>query len=158
MKPDITDLLGASCRILETVVAPGLSQPHPREALQGVLETLRALQAGWPRVLPFLVWDNTATHELLSAVRSRLEGPDAQPLDAVLREPEPEQTDTPAVQARNQALRGCLEALLADGSPAVRAALAPLRDPLLRHFEERARRTPIRLVPEIPRSTPAPEA
>jgi len=152
VRPDVSELIGSLCRILEDVVAPEVAQDYPREVLHGVVSTLRAVQEGWPRVLPFLAWDNQGMAELLR----RVQGSDGTTVDTTAG-PTDDPTDVIAAQARNQTLRAALATLLADDDPAVRAARAPVDDDILRHLEERARRTPIRHIPEMPRVTPPAE-
>lgn len=158
MRPDIGELLAASCRILEDSVAPELAQPYAREVLQGVVDTLRALQEGWPRVLPFLLWDNTGTRALLQSIGIQLGAAMTEELATLLQAPQPDPTDILAIHATNQRLREALARVLTSDDPSTRHALLDLRDPILAHLEERARRTPIRLVPQIARTTPNPEA
>lgn len=150
MRPDVTELLGGVRRILEEAVAPEVGAPYASDVLQGALATLLALERGWARVLPFLAWDNAATAALLRRVRDAASEPLAQRIDETLRTGDPDPLDVAAVSARNEALRALLADLLASADEAVRVALAPHREDLVLHLEERARRTPIRLVPHTP--------
>ena len=174
MRPDVSELIASACRVLEDVIAPALTEPYPQEALLDVVRTLRAVQDGWPQVLPFLLWDNRETEALLRRVRERAAPALAERIDALLAAGSADLTavgsaaatpttrsypvefsdpaDPIAAQARNQALRGLLAQIVAATDEQTRAARADTFDDILRHLEERARRAPLKLIPGTPRA------
>lgn len=174
MRPDVSELIASACRVLEDVIGPALTDAYPQEALHDVVRTLRAVQDGWPQVLPFLQWDNRETEALLRRVRKRAAPPLADRIDRLLAAgtadlaavgtvPDPaaaaaaaaaraDPADPNAAQARNQALRGLLAQIVADVDEHTRAARADAFDDILRHLEERARRAPLKLIPGTPRA------
>ena len=169
MRPDVSELLGGVRRILDETVAPEVGSAYALQVLRGAAATLLALEKGWARVPSFLAWDNAATAALLRRVRDGAPGEVARRIDATLDAGEPDPLDVAASTARNDALRAALAELLADAgggagahshaaTPAdIATALAPHREAISLHLEERARRAPIRLVPLTPGRVPRKE-
>lgn len=150
MRPDVSELLGGVRRILDETVAPEVGSAYALDVLRGAAATLLALEKGWARVPAFLAWDNAATAALLRRVRDTAPAEVARRIDATLDAGEPDPLDVAASSARNDALRALLAELIA-------AALGPHREAITLHLEERARRSPIRLVPLTPGRAPRKE-
>ncbi len=152
MKPTVEDQLLGTCRILETVVAPCVADPLARTLLDGLVANLRMLTGAVPAVAGFLRQDNLATGQLLASLRPSLPGALADQVGEALAGPEPDPTDTAALDATNTRLRGLLaEAVCAEG-------LSPEQHrTIVRHMTERASRVPMRYVPTATSASPSPQ-
>lgn len=150
MKPTVQEQLQGTCRILETVVAPCVSDPLARTTLDGLVANLRMLAGALPAVAGFLRQDNQATVQLLSALRDSLPGELAARMAPVLDEAEPDPVDTAALDERNRRLRDLLaEAVCSENlSRGQHGAV-------VQHMTERASRVPMRYVATAPSQAPA---
>jgi hypothetical protein len=145
MRPTVEEQLRGTCRILENVVAPCVSEPFARTILDGLVANLRMLAAALPAVAGFLRYDNEATLGLLSALREALAPELAARIDQAMAIPEPDVVDGPALAERNRILRELLAAAVCS------AALAPdMHRSILQHMIDRASRVPMRYVPTAP--------
>lgn len=151
MRPTVEEQLQGTCRILETVVAPCVADPFARTILDGLVANLRMLTGALPAVPGFLRHDNQATVRLLATLRDSAPSDLAARLTQALAEPEPDATDTAALDERNRRLRELLaEAVCGERlSPDQHRAI-------VQHMAERASRVPMRYVATAP--TPAPTA
>jgi hypothetical protein len=139
MRPTLAEQLRGLRRVLDVAVAPAIADDYATEALAGVQRALAMLEAREPEVLPFLLWDNAATADLLAHIASAgvaLAGPlaPAEPVD---------HTRIAALDAENERLRG----LLAGAVPALAAApegsaVAALHADVVAHLRERIARYP----------------
>lgn len=145
MKPTVQEQLQGTCRILETVVAPCVTDPFARTLLDGLVANLRMLTTALPAVPGFLRQDNLATARLLAELRSSLPGELAARVQQALAQPEPDVADAAALDERNRSLRELLAlAVCSEGlSPGQHRAI-------LAHMGERASRVPMRYVPTAP--------
>lgn len=153
MRPTLTEQISGSCRILETVVAPQVSGTPAARALEEVTRALNLIGERWVDVLPFLLWDNSETRQLLTDGALLLEPTERTHIQHVLASPNPTTWDAAAVEARNVALRGALSQLLLildEDAPAQARFLGRARD----HLDERSRRYPMRMVPTLNTSAP----
>ena len=66
MRPTLAEQLRGLRRVLDVAVAPAIADDYATEALAGVQRALAMLEAREPEVLPFLLWDNAATADLLA--------------------------------------------------------------------------------------------
>ena len=151
MKPSVEDQLLGTCRILETVVAPCVADPMARTLLDGLVANLRMLTGAVPAVAGFLRQDNQATASLLAALRPALDPALADRIGACLAAPEPDPTDTAALDGRN----GHLRALLAEAVCSESLTPGQHRS-IVQHMTARASRVPMRYVPTAPSATPSP--
>lgn len=150
MKPTVEDQLRGTCRVLESVVAPCVSDPMARTILEGLIANLRMLTGALPAVPAFMRQDNEATACLLSDLLGALPAVLRERVRVALAQPEPDPTDTAALDARNTLLRELLaEAVrLDDLTPAQHRAI-------VQHMSERASRVPMRYVSTAPSPPPA---
>lgn len=150
MKPTVQEQLQGTCRILETVVAPCVSDPLARTTLDGLVANLRMLAGALPAVAGFLRHDNQATVQLLSALHDSLPAELAARMAPVLDAAEPDPADTAALDERNRRLRELLaEAVCSENlSPEQHRAI-------VQHMTERASRVPMRYVATAPSQAPA---
>lgn len=149
MRPTVEEQLQGSCRILETVVAPCVTDPLARTLLDGVVANLRMLTGALPAVPGFLRQDNEATGRLLVVLRDAMPDDLAQRTGQALAEPEPDVADTAALDERNRRLRELLA--LAVCSEALSAAQ---HRAIVQHMSERASRVPMRYVATAPSPPP----
>jgi hypothetical protein len=130
--PTVDAQLRGVGRLLQVVAANADLSPESTEALAEATRMLRRLEASWPRLLPFLDWDNRATAAVLEQVAPLLPAG-----SAAASRPDPAIT---LPHERNQALRGLLaDAIVAlpegDAGAGARAAIAA-------HLRERVDRNP----------------
>ena len=149
MRPSVEEQLLGTCRILETVVAPSVSEPFARTILDNLIANLRMVTEALPAVPGFLHWDNAATQVLLQTLRSALPPALAARIDDALAASGPDADDSAAQTAHNDLLRASL----------AEAACSPdLTDDLHRaiqsHMIARASRVPMRYVPSAAPATP----
>ena len=149
MRPTIEEQLQGTCRILENVVAPCVTDPYARTLLAGLIGNLRMLSGALPAVPGFLASDNRSTAALLGQLQAAVAPDLAARIGLALAEPEPDATDTTSLEQRNCQLRELFSQALCgtDLTPDMRAAA-------LRHMSERAARAPMRYVPT---ASPAPK-
>lgn len=153
MKPTVREQLQGTCRILQTVVAPCVSDPFARTILDGLVANLRMLTEALPAVAGFLRHDNQATARLLETLRDAVPGDLAARLTQALGEEEPDAADADALDERNRRLRELLaEAVCSERlSPDQHRAI-------VRHMTERASRVPMRYVATAPSPPPTAKA
>ena len=144
MRPTVEEQLLGTCRVLEKVVAPCVSDPYARTLLEGLIGNLRMLTSALPAVPGFLNNDNRATAGLLGQVQSVVAPDLAASIALALERPEPDTADMKALDQRNCELRELFSQALCDVglTPAMRAAA-------LEHMTARAARAPMRYVPTI---------
>ncbi|MGV0818167.1 hypothetical protein [Martelella sp. AMO21009] len=144
------DQLKGTCRVLETVVAPHLSEPFARTILAGLVANLRMLTDAIPEVAKFLLEDNAASLRLLVSLKDTMTDEHRAALSALESAPIPAATDVKAQDERNCELRGLLaEAVCSD------ALTDAQRRAIIEHMSQRASRMPMRYVPTAP--TPSTE-
>ncbi len=145
MRPTVEEQLQGTCRILETVIAPAVSEPYARTILDNLVANLRMVTGALPKVAGFLRDDNAATLSLLLAMRAALKADLAVRIDAAAQAGEPDLADDAAIEERSQLLRALLAAAVC--SP----ALTPhMRHAIEAHMINRASRAPMRYVPNAP--------
>jgi hypothetical protein len=147
MRPTVTEQLAGTCLALERVVAPEVEGTPAAEVLRGLVKNLRMLGTSWPAILPFLHWDVAETAALLGRLRAVLPGPLVDRVDAALAEEPADPLDVTAVEGRADALRTLLAeaVVLLEPTGSEHAAVAA-------HLGERARRYPLRMVPDVPKA------
>ena len=149
MKPTVEEQLQGTCRILQTVVAPCVSDPFARTILDGLVANLRMLTEALPAVTGFLRDDNQATVRLLATLHDSVPGDLAARLTQALGESEPDAADSAALDERNRRLREllaqsvCGERLSPDQHRAI-----------VQYMTERASRVPMRYVATAPSPPP----
>jgi hypothetical protein len=112
--------------------------------LNSAVKSLRALAAGWDKVLPFLHEDNALLEQLLLRHSPQVLAELAPPVPgapAAARVP----FDVAAASRRNEMLRSALSNALS--APRCSAAL---RSDCARLLSDRSQRYPIRLIPDLP--------
>ena len=144
MRPTVAEQLAGTCRVLEAVVAPEVEGSPAAEVLRGLVKNLRVLETGWSAILPFLHWDIAATSALLGRVCSAVPEPLAARIADELDRAPADPLDVDAVAERDDALRALLSEAVTD-LPA-----GPHRMAVAMHLDERARRYPLRMVPDMP--------
>ena len=142
MRPTVEEQLQGTCRILETVVSPCVTDPYARTILNGLIANLRMLTSALPAVPGFLNNDNMATAGLLGQLQAVVAPDLAASIALALGRPEPDATDVKSLDQRNCELRDLLSQTMCDASltPAMRGAA-------LEHMAARAARAPMRYVP-----------
>ena len=144
MRPTVEEQLLGTCRILEKVVAPCVSDPYARTILEGLIGNLRMLTSALPAVPSFLNNDNRATAGLLGQLQAVVAPELAACIALALGRPEPDSADMTALDQRNCELRELFSQALCD------AGLTPaMRSAALEHMTARAARAPMRYVPTI---------
>ncbi|MBC7548435.1 MAG: hypothetical protein H7224_07310 [Polaromonas sp.] len=151
MRPTVEEQLLGTCRILDAVVSPCVTDPYARTLLEGLIGNLRMLTSALPAVPGFLRSDNRATAELLGKLRADVAPELAASIALALAQPEPDTADMRALDQRNVELRGLFTQALCDSglSAAMRAAA-------LAHMSARAAAAPMRYVSTTTRPTTAP--
>ena len=141
MRPTVEEQLLGTCRILDTLVSPCVTDPYARTILDGLIANLRMLTTALPAVPGFLRSDNRATAELLGQFQAVVAPELAACIVLALAQHEPDAADTNALDQRNGKLRGYLSQALCDTglTPAMRAAA-------LAHMSARAAGAPMRYV------------
>jgi hypothetical protein len=130
MRPSITDQVTRTVEILRQVTLPQVADPAARRATESAIAGLSVIAEAWPRILPFLVWDNT---EMIRLLRERDIATPTTPADPL---------DVEGHDQLNEDLRRRLEALLM-------AAPGQAHPEVLEHLDKRARRYPLRYVPTL---------
>lgn len=150
MRPSIDEQLRGTCRILEEVVAPSVSDPYAHTILTGLIANLRMLNEALPGVAGFLRHDNQACAQVLAVLATVLPAAQSASIAQALGQPEPDVADVAALERRNQALRELLARAVGHES------LTPEHHALIRsHLSERASRMPMRYVPTVPAAVQA---
>jgi hypothetical protein len=130
VRPSVTDQLHQTVRTLREVVLPRVADQEARRAAESAIAGLELVAGAWPRILPFLAWDNVEMTRLLT---SRGVAPPSSAVDPL---------DVEGTHRRNEDLRVQLEAVLANSSRAVDVEI-------MAHLDQRARRYPLRYVPTL---------
>ena len=148
MKPTVEEQLLGTCRILEKLVSPCVTDPYARTILEGLIGNLRMLTSALPAVPGFLRSDNLATAALLGQLQAGVAPALAASIALAMAQTEPDAADMTALDQRNGELRELLSQALCDTglTPAMRAAA-------LVHMSARASAAPMRYV-----STTSPSA
>ncbi len=152
MRPTVQEQLHGACRILESVVAPSVSEPFTRTILDNLIANLRMLNDALPKVAGFMHQDNVASLRQLLTLRRALSPDLVARIDNVATAEEPDADDGSAVEERNLLLRELLaEAVCSDN-------LTPeMRQSIESHMIDRASRAPMRYVPTVASATLNPE-
>ncbi len=142
MRPSVEEQLQGTCRVLEKVVAPCVTDPYARTILDGLVANLRMLTGALPAVPAFLANDNRATATLLGQLQVVAAPVLAARIGAALAQAEADATDMHALERRNCELRALFSSALCGTElpPAMRAAA-------LSHMSARAAAAPMRYVP-----------
>jgi hypothetical protein len=145
MRPTIAEQLAGTCRALERVASSEVEGTPAAEVLRGLVKNLRMLETSWSAILPFLHWDLNETTALLARAHGAVPEPLRARIDTALAGQPVDPLDVGAVEARDDMLRALLtEVVLAvDPLGTEYAAIAA-------HLDERARRYPLRMVPDVP--------
>ena len=144
MRPTVEEQLLGTCRVLEKVVAPCVSDPYARTILEGLIGNLRMLTSALPAVSSFLNNDNRATAGLLGQLQAVVAPELGASIALALGRPEPDAADMTALDQRNCELRELFSQALCDAG----LTLA-MRSAALEHMTARAARSPMRYVPTI---------
>lgn len=149
MRPTVEEQLRGTCRILESIVRPCVSDPLARTTLDGLVANLLMLAGAADGVAGFLRDDNQATARLLATLHGSMPEALGVRLDQVLEDTEPVPTESAALAERNRCLREILaEAVCSEG-------LSPEQHgDIVRYMTQRASRAPMRYVA----TAPAPDA
>ena len=144
MRPDVSEQLQGTCRILEQVVAPCVNDPFARTILDNLVANLRMLTGALPAVATFLRADSEASAQLLATLQPALSPELAHRITDALALPAPDPADSQALEARNTELRQVLaEAVCSPGLDLAQ------HQAIRRHLGERAARVPMRYVPTV---------
>lgn len=144
MRPTVEEQLHGTCRILENVVAPCLSEPFARTILNNLIANLRMVSVALPKVAGFLRYDNEATLRQLIALREVLPPDLVAKIDHALAADEPDSANGAAQEEHNRLLRGLLAAAVSS------ASLTPeMRNAMTSYMIDRASRVPMRYVPTV---------
>ena len=144
MRPTVDEQLQGTCRILETVVAPCVSDPFARTILDNLIANLRMVTAALPKVPGFLRYDNEGTLRQLLALREALPPELVTRIGQIEAAEEPNVDDGPAQEERNRLLRELLAAAIC--SP----GLTPdMHRAIQTYMIKRASRVPMRYVPTV---------
>ena len=141
MRPTVEEQLLGTCRILDTLVSPCVTDPYARTLLEGLIGNLRMLTLALPAVPGFLRSDNRATAELLDKLRVNVAPELAASIALALAQPEPDTADMNALDQRNVELRGLFSKALCDSG-----LTTGLREAALAHMKARAASAPMRYV------------
>ena len=145
MKPSIEEQLQGTCRVLEMVVAPCVTDPMARTMLDGLIANLRMLTGALPAVPGFLRHDSETTAQLLSTLSGSMPADLAARVANTLNTPDPDSADVAALDARNSGLRELLaQAVCIEG------LTAEQHRTIVQHMSERASRVPMRYVATAP--------
>ena len=150
MRPTVEEQLLGTCRVLEKVVAPCVSDPYARTILDGLIGNLRMLTSALPAVPGFINNDNRATAGLLGQLQAVVAPELAACIALALGRPEPDSLDMTALDQRNCELRELFSQALCDAS-----LTSAMRAAALEHMTARAARAPMRYVPTITPSAKA---
>jgi hypothetical protein len=145
MRPTVEEQLQGTCRVLETVVAPQVSEPFARTILDNLVANLRMLTSGMPKIAAFLRHDNDATLQLLLALCQALPPQLVGRINDAEAAGEPDVADAEALENRNSLLRGMLAEAICNPS-----LLSDMRHAVVSHMIDRASRVPMRYVPTAP--------
>jgi len=151
MRPTVEEQSLGTCRILDTLVSPCVTDPYARTLLEGLIGNLRMLTSALPAVPGFLRSDNRATAELLGKLRADVAPDLAASIALALAQPEPDAADMRALDERNVELRGLFSQALSDNG-----LTAAMRAAALVHMGARAAAAPMRYVSTTTRPTTAP--
>ena len=144
MRPTVEEQLQGTCRILETVVAPCVSDPFARTILDNLIANLRMVTVALPMVAGFLRSDNEATLLQLLALREVLPPELVACINQAAAAIDPDIDDGPAQEERNRLLRELLAAAVCSES------LTPDMHRAVENFMiSRASRVPMRYVPTV---------
>jgi len=144
MRPTVEEQLLGTCRVLEKVVAPCVSDPYARTILEGLIGNLRMLTSALPAVPSFLNNDNRATAGLLGQLQAVVAPELAASIALALGRPEPDAANMTALDQRNCELRELFSQALCDAG-----LTSAMRSAALEHMTTRAARAPMRYVPTI---------
>ena len=145
MRPTVEEQLQGTCRILETVVAPAVTEPFARTILDNLIANLRMVTDAMPKVSGFLRNDNAATLSLLVALGDVLPPQLVARIDQAATSGEPAIGDGAATEERNRMIRGLLAEAVCNPD------LTPdMRQSIETYMVDRASRAPMRYVPTAP--------
>jgi hypothetical protein len=151
MRPTVEEQLLGTCRILDELVSPFVTDPYARTLLEGLIGNLRMLTSALPAVPGFLRRDNRDTAELLGKFRADVAPELAVSIALALAQPEPDTADMRALDQRNVELRGLFSQALCDSG-----LTAAMRGAALVYMGARAAAAPMRYVSTTTRPTTAP--
>ena len=150
MRPTVEEQLQGTCRILENVVAPCVSEPFARTILLNLIANLRMVTVALPMVAGFLRYDNEGTLNQLLALREALPPELVARINQAMAANEPDVDDGPAQEERNRLLRELLAAAVCSSS------LTPdMRHAIVNYMIDRASRVPMRYVPTVASVNPS---
>ena len=146
MRPTVEEQLHGTCRILESVVAPAVSEPYAHTILVNLIANLRMVTEAVKKVPEFFRADNQATLRLLLELCATLPPGLVTRINDAAGEPD----EGSAMEARNWLLRGLLaEAVCSHHlTPEMRRSVETF-------MINRASRVPMRFVPTAPSATPS---
>jgi hypothetical protein len=147
MRPTVAEQLAGTCLALERVVSPAVEGTAAAEVLRGLVKNLRMLGTSWGAILPFLHWDIAETATLLERARGAVPEPVGARIDSALAQEPPDPLDVDAVEIRDDALRAVLSEVVRTVDPG-----GPEHAAIAVHLGERARRYPLRMVPDVPKA------
>ncbi len=154
MRPSVEEQLLGTCRILDTLIAPCVTDPYARTLLEGLIGNLRMLTTAIPAVPGFLRGDNRATGELLGQLEAVVAPELAASIARALAQPEPDVADMSALDQRNAELRDLFSQALRDSG-----LTAAMHTAALAHMRARAAASPMRYVSTTtPPTTPTAKA
>ncbi len=142
MRPSVSEQIDGIRHVLAEVIAPFVIDPYAASILNGLLDALGSLAAGWTHVPQFFRWDADGTAAVLTAARPYLDESLTVELDETMRQAPDDVSDVLALEIHQRRLRGLLE----------RAVPAMVEQPVLRsllvgHFRDRIARFPLSMIP-----------
>ena len=142
MRPNVSEQIDGIRHVLAEVIAPLVNDPYAATILNGLLDALGSLSAGWADVPQFFRWDADSTAAVLTAARPYLDQSLTVEFDQAMRQVPEDASDVLALDIHQRHLRGLLE----------RAVPAMIDQPALRsllvgHFRDRIARFPLSMIP-----------
>lgn len=142
MRPSVSEQIDGIRHVLAEVIAPLVIDPYAATILNGLLDALGSLSAGWADVPQFFRWDADRTAAVLTAARPYLDQSLTVEFDQAMRQVPEDASDVLALDIHQRRLRGLLE----------RAVPAMIDQPALRsllvdHFRDRIARFPLSMIP-----------
>lgn len=144
MRPTAEEQFEGACRILESVIAPCVSEPFARTILDNLIANLRMVTGALPMIARFLRDDNEATLHQLMALREALPPDLVTRIDEVAEADAPDVADGTAMEERNRRLRELFAVAVC--SPNL---TTEMHRAIVSHMADRASRVPMRYVPTM---------
>lgn len=137
MRPTIAEQLSETRRILTDVLTPRIKDDYALQIMRMAFSNLEMLEGAWPKVLPFLHWDNQVTLTLLGDVRGQVDADLASAVEQAEQIVSIDPFDVSTLETRNAELRMLLHRAIGQCSQQERRVIQA-------HLLERTARYPMR--------------